>query len=172
MNDQAKIIFGGLLGLMFFVISVLGQSTAALPVTPLPGSSDPNVITAMFYQVLNNPASLSVIGFLCIIAWLVDDLPFVNSRYVAHLTVIAGGAIYWMFATPASVPSSYPYPMAVLVVNGTICGFFAFIAHRQVVARCINFVRLRSDADGSDRPTMLKPPTDDARVFNKPPGGI
>src|SRR6187455_2686997 len=102
MNDQAKIIFGGTLGTMFLVLSVLGQSTNAIPITHLPGDGEQNnILYAMFGQVLNNPASMLVVGVLCIVAWLVDDLPFVNSRYVAHATVIAGGAIYWMFATPA-----------------------------------------------------------------------
>ena len=169
MSDKLKIILGGAGGLGFFALSVLAQ-TNALPVTPLPGPTDPNIMTAMFYQVLNNPASLLVIGFLCIVAWLVDDLPFVNSRYVAHATVMAGGAIYWMFATPDSVPHTFPYPIVVLVVNGTICGFVAFVIHRQAVARFINFVRVRSGAESSvGNTTLLKPVSTDAGFRNNPP---
>lgn len=102
---------------------------------------------AMFDQVLNNPSSLLLIAFLCVFAWLADDLPFLNSRYVAHCTVILGALTYWTVTSVASVPKTFPHPQAVFVMNGTLCGFVAFVIHKQAVARVIAFVRAHGAAN-------------------------
>lgn len=126
------------------------------PVTSLP---DPNLLSAMYASVIHNPASLMVIGVLCVFAWLADDLPFVNSRYVAHYTVIAGASIYWLFAFPASVPVNFPHPSAVFASNGIICGLVAFGIHKQAIARLLNYMRLKNGtAIFYDKPDKL--PTD------------
>jgi hypothetical protein len=135
------------LSFVFFCISkAYAQSAPAAPV-----DVSENILAAMWMQVVNNPASLTVIGFLCVWAWLFDDLPFVSSRYVPHMTVILGEAIYWLFAGPSSVPKSFPYPMAVFISNGTLCGFFAFLVHRQIVSRIIAMVR------GAQQTTVTNP---------------
>lgn len=142
-----------MLGIGFFLLSAFGQTNSA-PVTPLPDSGEPNILYAMYGQVIRNPSSLFFIGFLCVIAWLIDDLPFINSRYVPHCLCLFGGSAYWMFATPKSVPPNYPYPYVILVVNGVICAFIAFIIHRQAIARLINMIRARPPQDAS--PSQLK----------------
>lgn len=141
-----KILLGSIISTFFLWLSqVFGQN---LPSVTLQPYDDPNIIHAAWQQVLNNPASLTVIGFLCVLAWLADDLPFINSRYVAHLTVIAGGCTYWLFGSPGSVPKSFPYPFAVLVANGIMCGFAAYTVHRQAIARLISLVRAKNgDSD-------------------------
>lgn len=144
MNNKDKITFGSTLGFVFFCISQAFAQTAAQSEVPNGSDVQANMVSASWHQVLNNPASLTVIGFLCVIAWLCDDLPFFNSRYVAHITVTLGACIYWLFAGPQSVPKTFPYPFAVLIVNGTICGFVAFIIHRQAVARLIAMVRSKT----------------------------
>lgn len=141
MNNKSKIIFGSsMCAVLFCVAKAFAQTNAP---GPLPDLTDmqANIISAAFHQVINNPASLTVIPFLCVLAWLADDLPFISSRYVAHLTVMTGASIYWLFSGPSSVPKTFPYPSAVLVANGTLCGFIAFLVHRQLVARCISFFR-------------------------------
>jgi hypothetical protein len=140
-SHQEKLLAGGL-GMLFCLLAsnVMAQTNAnpalvaALPETP-------NVLYGMYGQVLNNPASVMVIPFLMVLAWLVDDLPFINSRYVVHITVITGASIYWAFTSVDTVPKSFPHPLMVFVVNGTICGFVAFVGHRQAIARLINMVQ-------------------------------
>lgn len=137
-----------LIAICFLVSRALAQTnmpTNAMEWYAEPGvSSAPNIVWAMYGQVVNNPASLMVIWVLCVLAWLFDDCPWINSKYVAHLTVVIGGSIYWMFAGPSTVPKTFPYSMPVLVSNGIICGFIAFVIHKQVVHRIIQFVRARS----------------------------
>ncbi len=91
----------------------------------------------MFDQIVNNPASLLLIFVISIIAWLVETLPSINSKLVPHVCVGLGAAIYWLFVSPSTVPQSFPHPAAVLVANGIICGFIAFILHGQIVLRLI-----------------------------------
>ncbi len=141
MNNRNKIISGSALGAVFFCISKAFAQTNQIAVPVSLTDTQANIVAAAWHQVINNPASLTVIPFLCVFAWLVDDLPFINSRYVPHLTVILGGAIYSLFAGPESVPKTFPYPFMVLVANGTLCGFISYITHRQLVARAINFFR-------------------------------
>ncbi len=143
-STTPKILLGsGLSGLFLFVATAFAQTNDSPVASSMP-DGQANIVSASFHQVLNNPASLTVIGFLCVFAWLCDDLPFINSRYVSHFTVMLGGGTYWLFAGPGSVPKNFPYPTAVLVVNGIMCGFAAFIVHRQAIARMISFVRERS----------------------------
>jgi hypothetical protein len=95
----------------------------------------------MYDSSIHNPASLMVIGVLCVFAWLCDSLPFVDSKFVPHYTVIIGASIYWLFAVPSSVATNFPHPSAVFICNGIFCGFVAAVAHRQIVARLIAYVQ-------------------------------
>src|ERR1700744_2163222 len=135
-----KTLFG-ITGMASTVIAAHAASdvTAAPLAQQLP--PDPNILYAMLGQELNNPSSLLVIAFLCIVAWLCDDTPLINSRYIAHICVIPGASIYWLFTTWDSVPKTFPHPLAVFVVNGSICGFVAFLLPRHAVARLIHLVR-------------------------------
>lgn len=159
MFKQPKVVGGTIaIGMLFATSQIFAQGAAPAVAA---GADEMNIVSALLHQILNNPASMTVIPALCVFAWLCDDLPFINSKYVAHLTVLAGALSYWMFAGIASVPKNFPSPPAVLAVNGIMCGFVAFIVHRQVVARAINFVRIRG---GSDAPagntTLLRAPSE------------
>lgn len=126
------------------------------------------ILSAMFRQMLNNPSSGIVIGALCVMGWLVDDLPFINSRYVAHILVFTGATTFRFFCLESSVPKYFPHPQAVFICNGIIAGFFAWGIHRQAVARAINFFRMKSGAaDPDQKRTELKPTSiDSAPPFN------
>lgn len=136
-------ITAGLLGMGFLLTAsnLLGQSTneATKPIVDSIPSATPNILYAMFAQMLNNPSSLLVIAFLCVLNWLVDDLPFIPSKYVKHCSVIAGASIFWMFTSRSAVPVYFPHPIAVFVANGTVCGFIAFVIHKKAIARVIEF---------------------------------
>lgn len=155
MNNKSKIFLGFGLGGVFFCMSKAFSQTNLLAATGTEDRAEvqANIASAAYHQVLNNPASLMVIAFLCVLAWLIDDLPVINSRYVSHLTVIIGASIYWLFAGPESVPKTYPYPFVVLMANGTLCGFVAAVGHRQIIARLISMVRAKM----GDAPVARKP---------------
>lgn len=143
MKPNQKISFAAVFGVAtWWASQAMGQTNLADVPAAAPDAGA-NVIWAMYNQVARDPACAIVIVFLCVVAWLMDDTPIINSRYVAHLTVIAGASIYWLFTVPGSVPKNFPHPWAVFVVNGTICGFIAFVIHRQAVARVMEFVRAR-----------------------------
>lgn len=110
------------------------------------------ILTAMFKQVLNNPSSSIFVPALCVIGWLVDDLPFINSRYVAHIMIVMGACTFRFFCLESAVPKYFPHPQAVFILNGIIAGFIAFVLHKQVVARAINFFR----AQGGPEPRTIE----------------
>lgn len=118
--------------------NVFGQTNANPELVAKLPDVGPNILYAMCGQMLNNPASLMVIAFLCVWNYLLDDLPWVKPRYVKLFSVLSGEAIYWMFTTAETVPRSFPHPMAVFVANGTLCGFVAYAIHRQATVRALN----------------------------------
>jgi hypothetical protein len=151
-NYKKEIAILGMLS-SFGLSKVFAQTTNELTapiVASLPGT--PNIFYAMLGQVLNNPSSMFVIAFLCVMAWVTDDTPVFPSRYIKHLCVVAGASIYWIFTSEDTVPKSFPHPQAVFLVNGTICGFIAFVIHQQAVARLINLMR------GNPAGTQIQPP--------------
>lgn len=160
MNQRIKVIAGSssIFSLMTMA-QVLGQTNDAPAMVP-DTDVQAGIASAMLHQIASNPSSSLVIAALCVFAWLVDDLPFVNSRYVAHLTVVMGACIFRFFSLESAVPKYFPHPQAVFVVNGILAGFIAFVIHKQVVSRIINFFRVQSGAvDASQPRTQLKEQT-------------
>ncbi len=115
-----------------------------LPAVAVPEVATDNIFVVMYRQVLSNPASLLHGLILCIIAWLIDETTWINSRYIPHITIGVGGCTYWLYAGSATVAHCYPYPSIVLFSNGMISGLLAYGGHRQMVARILRFSRERS----------------------------
>jgi len=134
MNNRFKITIGSLVGLLCFCVSK-AYADATIPQNVITPDYTGNILAGILSQAVNNPASFSVIGLLMVIAWLSDDLPFIDSKYVKHLTVITGMSVYWTFANPETVSRIYPHPFAIYVSNGAVCGAVAYIAHWQITQR-------------------------------------
>ncbi len=126
--------------------SLFAQTALAVP--PLPPEGQADIFTAMWNTIVHNPSSLFVLILLSIAAWLMDELPFINSKYVTHFTTLAGGIIYWMFCHPDNVPKTFPYAWPVLACIGFMCGFIAGVLHKTVIGRLIDFIK--SKIPGSD----------------------
>lgn len=92
-------------------------------------------ISAMVRQVLNSPGSLMVIIALTLICILIERTPKIDSSLIPWICIIGGALSYFLFSKKSSVPADFPYPAAVLFVNGMICGAAAWIGHAQVVQR-------------------------------------
>ncbi len=150
-QTRLKLFFGSTsIFLMLAAAQALGQTNDLPKITPLPNDAEVGILTAMIKQMLNNPSSAIVVPALMVVAWLADDLPFINSRYIAHLTVVTGAVCFRFFCLESAVPKYFPHPQAVFVVNGIMAGFVAFVIHKQAVARIINSFR-------GDSGTQLKP---------------
>lgn len=78
-----------------------------------------------------------VILGLSVIAYLLEVWPRFDSRWIPVVCIILGAASYPLFANVKSVPAEFPYPFAVLIVNGLVSGLIAFIVHKTLVARLI-----------------------------------
>lgn len=143
--NKSKLTVSSGLGIFFFAVSKAFAQTNAVPLLGATPDTTGNVLMGIWAQAVNNPASFSVIGLLMVIAWLCDDLPWINSKYVKHLTVICGISLYWAFANPETVSKLYPHPLAIYMSNGAICGAFAYLAHWQIVARLKNFLQNKAD---------------------------
>ena len=131
------------------------------------GSFQARLFAPFYDQVLNNPASLTAIVFLCIVAFVLDDTPVVNSRYVTHITITLGAATYWLFAGSDSVPHYFPHPAAILVVNGMVAGIVAGLGHRYAVALLVNWLRNKFGMDQvPSARRFLRQPNDPTQILS------
>lgn len=155
-TTKTQIMFASIVGI--FVLSIIAQEVLPAPVLP-PAEVESNVFSAAYRTILNNPSSLFCVLVLCALAWLLDDLPFINSKYVTHYTSVIGASIYWLFCFPSNVPKSFPHPVFVLCCIGFMCGFVAGIIHKQAVARVIEIVRGKISASPTEPETKTKETT-------------
>ncbi len=92
-----------------------------------------NTLYAPVGQVLNSPACILVVLGLSVIAYVLELWPKFNSRFVPIVCILGGPVFYPLFASRASVPPTFPNPLAVLIVNGLIAGFIAAVLHKKLV---------------------------------------
>lgn len=143
MKPKVKALFfvvGGL-ALCFAPLFAFGQDGQS---AQQPATSEENILAllkAMFFQVLNSPASLFVVLGISIISTLVEMVIRASEKVsnkwilptVLSICVLGGGLTYWMFSRTTSVDKTFPHPHAVLFVNGLICGVAAYIIHIWLV---------------------------------------
>lgn len=135
MNNKQKLIFGSGLSTVFFCISKAFAETNAAPMTNVTPEQAGNFFMSFWMQAIYNPSSFAAIGFLMVIAWLCDDLPWPQPKYVKHVTVIVGVLLYWSFTDPDTVAKISKHPFSIYLSYGAVCGAVAYIAHSQVVNR-------------------------------------
>jgi hypothetical protein len=111
---------------------------------------DTSIFTALWQQVANSPASLLLILGLSVVAYLLEIWPNFNSRYVPIFCILLGAAAYPFFSSRASVPATYPYPLAVLIVNGLIVGFIAAIVHSKFTLWAIGKLSAGNPTEGNE----------------------
>ncbi len=126
--------------LVLFPLVIFGQTNDPNITTPPPGADTglqdiPGLLMAMATQIVRSPASLMVILALSIISAVIEYVEWMNSKLVLPLCVFGGMISYWVFAPTSSVPNTFPYPHAVLAVNGLICGLVSFTVHAQIIKR-------------------------------------
>ncbi len=105
-------------------------------------------------QFTTFPALLFII-LLSILAWLVEVLPQLNSKFIPHICVMFGGSMYWLFVSVSTVPPIFPYPHVIITAEGMICGCIAFLSHGQIIMRIKKAVEAR--AGGAEPEPEKKP---------------
>lgn len=103
------------------------------------------LVQSMAMQIINSPASLMVVLGLSIVAYLLEVWPKFDSRYIKIVVILLGPFAYCLFAPFSSVPKIFPFPVAVLTVNGLLCGLISLAAHVQIIRRLM--IRFGGDAD-------------------------
>lgn len=157
-SPKSKVLLFAYFAYFAVCIPIFAQESAPAP------ASEENILSlikAMFFQLLNSPASLLLtIGISIVSAsvdWLIRAIDRLSNRLinpiVFFLCVIGGGCAFRLFASPASIDKIYPHPAAVLFVNGLVCGLAAFVVHITLVRWIINKVK----------------PTGDTTITTKPP---
>lgn len=98
---------------------------------------DMSIFLAPFEQLWNSPASAFIIVPVSIVAWLWEMWDFTPSKYVPLVCIILGTALYPALTPLKTVPPNFPIPILVLILNGLVLGFLAFILHKFLVKKLI-----------------------------------
>lgn len=101
-------------------------------------------VAAMFEQLMNEPACVMVVIGLNLLAFAIEQIRWINSRLALPACILLGPFVYPWFAHRGAVPYTFPYPMAVLIVNGLMAGFIAGLIHTQFVLWAKKWLQARS----------------------------
>jgi hypothetical protein len=158
MNNNTKKLFQAGLMMLIVMCSYRSMSQSMMSAVVVVDTPSDNIFMVMYKQVVSIPASLLHILIMCIVAWLIDETTWINSRYIPHITILFGASTYWLYAGSATVAQCYPFPGVVLASNGMISGLFAYAGHRQIIARIICFTRQRTgNTESLTKPNQQNP---------------
>lgn len=97
-----------------------------------------HLFTALFQQILGNPASILIIVPVSIAAFVLEVWPMFPSRLVLPSCLVLGSCLFPALVSKSTVGASYPNPLLVLILNGFILGFVAWVVHTTIVKRIVN----------------------------------
>lgn len=99
-----------------------------------------NLLLAPIEQVVNSPGSPLIIIFISMAAYAWDRIPKFSNVWLLPLCMVIGLILYPLVSKTSSVPDTFPYPIVVLLLNGAITGFIAFLGHNLFVKALINWM--------------------------------
>lgn len=97
-----------------------------------------SLFTALFQQLLGNPASILIILPVSILAFVLEVWPMFPSRLVLPMCIACGSCVFPALVKTSTVPAAYPNPLLVLILNGFILGFIAWVVHATIVKKIIH----------------------------------
>jgi hypothetical protein len=168
MRDKRQIQLFACFACFAVVFTAFSQDAPSPPV-----ATEENILSllkAMFFQLLNSPASLLLtIGISILSAaadWFIRATERLSNKLINPsvflICVLGGGLTYRFFASPGSIDKIYPHPQAVLFVNGLVCGLAAFIVHVTLVRWIITKVKPTGNTTFIEKPASnIQIPKDD-----------
>ena len=120
------------------------------------------LFSALFQQILGSPASALILIPVSIFAFVLEVWPLFPSKLVLPMCLVAGSCLFPGLVAQTTVPPAYPNPLLVLILNGFVLGFIAWVVHKVVVRRIIKW----AGVNGAMFPSKQKGDTD---RFTKPP---
>lgn len=99
-----------------------------------------NVFKACFDQIFHNPMCAGIILFIWAIGYVFDRSDKTDSRWLALVCMACGAFLYWGLTSPKTVSPDFPRPWLVLVLNGAILGFIAYLTHTFGVKAIIDYL--------------------------------
>lgn len=91
--------------------------------------------------LMKNESSWLVIVPLSIIAFVLEKWQYFPSKYICPVCIAGGIILMPVFSKVSQVPDTYPYPLAVLMADGCVLGFLAWLAHASIIAKLIGWLQ-------------------------------
>jgi hypothetical protein len=92
-----------------------------------------DIFSALIGQLLNNPASLLLILPVSILAFVFEKWKWFPSNLILPVCLASGMCLFPGLVNRSSVPTAFPHPLLVLILNGFILGFVAWAVHITLV---------------------------------------
>jgi hypothetical protein len=93
---------------------------------------DLNLITQLWEQVSHSPAWLIIVAVLNVVVFLWRYSERLNNRWIPHICVFCGMALYLLFGPIDAVEKSQRHPMAFMALLGALLGFFSWAANGAI----------------------------------------
>ena len=106
---------------------------------------DPSIFFAPFLQVWNSPNSALIILPVSIVAFIWEMNSKTPSKFIPVVCLALGMILYPLLTPLSSVPKTFPVPIVVLLLNGLVLGFIAWMVHKFVVKKLIDKFGGRDD---------------------------
>lgn len=105
----------------------------------MPNERMDGLFTALLQQVVTNPASIFIILPVSIFAFVLELWPIFPSKLVLPACLGAGSWLFPSLVSRSTVSPYFPNPLLVLILNGFILGFVAWIIHKALIKRIIKW---------------------------------
>lgn len=133
---------------------------------------DISLLLAPLEQLWHSPACFLIIFPISICAAVWETLEATPSKYIPIVCLVLGSVLYPSLTSVSTVPPGFPHPTVVLVLNGFVLGFIAFILHKFLIKKLIekfNPSQVENKAAAQavkDAPAIVVPP---ATIIVTPP---
>lgn len=115
-----------------------------------------NLMLAPLEQLMHAPGCALIILPVSIVAAVWEMMQQTPSKYIPVVCMGLGMALYPLLTPISTVPPAFPNPIVVLILNGFILGFVAWVVHKFLIKRVIDKFAEKQDAADAAKP---EPPT-------------
>jgi hypothetical protein len=119
-----------------------------------------DLFKALFDQVIANPASILIIFPVGILAFVLEVWPMFPSKLVLPVCLCSGSTLFPALVKTSTVPAMYASPLLVLILDGFILGFVAWLFHRLIIKKLI-----KRFANGMEFVVEHKKKTNDTEIL-------
>lgn len=105
-------------------------------------------VTGAVQQMQQWPVAVLLVAALVVFGSVLKSMEVFPNRFIPVAVLALGGLLNAFLGDPGTIPPTQRYPMAVLAVQGTLLGAFAWILHHFLLRRLEKFIPFLAGKSG------------------------